>query len=306
MGAWKVVRRCLEPFRFAAQAKGLGWEFQSEGPFVPVWGDAERWQQVAGNLVGNALKFTDTGRVSVHLKAKAPQDDCQEVILTVADTGIGIAPDRISDLFQPFTQIHRDRHFHSEGCGLGLAICKHMAMLMNGDIAVASEVNRGSAFTFRASLAVAGEPEDSETEKADLPGESAVRTTAAAFPGRILLVEDVPVNLLVASRLLQSLGFEVDTASNGRQGVEAFERGGHELIFMDLQMPEMDGLQAAREIQRLALSKPEAPKPRIIALTANTLDETRNACLAAGMCGFVEKPLSKARLSEAVARAFTV
>jgi CheY-like chemotaxis protein len=286
--------------RTLASEKGLNLsaEYRDGIPDV-VLGDVSRLRQILLNVLNNSIKFTATGGVALTVESGPPDADGRiELHVAVRDTGIGIPPDRIERLFQPFSQTDASISRRFGGTGLGLAISKRLAEAMGGTMWVESEgVGRGSTFHLRIlTRAVAPEsaPEAAapRREPLDLDAEQASR-----HPLRILLVEDNAVNQKLALRLLGRMGYRADVAANGLEAIEAVERQPYDLVLMDVQMPEMDGLEATRHIvERLDVTD----RPRIVAMTANAMDGDRERCLAAGMDGYISKPIRVEELVEAV------
>ena len=258
-----------------------------------VSGDPTRFRQVLSNLLGNAIKFTRRGEVRLHAKSiEAPAGDARAWCrVSVQDTGIGIASDALDKLFKPFAQADVSTTRQFGGSGLGLIICKHLVELMGGQIHVQSEVGTGSRFWF------------------DLPFNAAA-SVAIPAPGRrkvqlagmrMLVAEDNQVNQLVIRALLRKLGADVTIVANGQLALEHVQRGGYDLVFMDCQMPVMDGFESARQIRawettQRAHTVDFIPIP-IVALTANALAGDREICLAAGMDDYVTKPVTGDTLS---------
>ena len=280
-------------------AAGKGVELMTEiddGVPRTILGDVGRLRQILLNVLSNAVKFTDVGRVSLTVTASAAGDDGHiELHLVVRDTGIGIPPDRIDRLFQSFSQTDVSISRRYGGTGLGLAISKRLAELMGGTMWADSEgiPGRGSAFHVTLATRAAAETATSaepapQPDSGELDAEQASR-----HPLRILLVEDNAVNQKFALRLLSLMGYQADVAGNGIEAIDAVERQEYDLVLMDVQMPEMDGLEATRRIK----ARVEGA-PRIVAMTANAMDGDREACLEAGMDDYVGKPI---RVDELVA-----
>ncbi|QUD88445.1 ATP-binding protein [Phenylobacterium montanum] len=252
-------------------------------------GDPLRVRQIVHNLVSNAVKFTADGTVQVELGAEGGG-----VRLVVSDTGIGIAPERIEQLFDKFVQADSSTTRRYGGAGLGLAICRQLCLQMGGEIRAQSDLGRGSRFTVWLPLdavEAAAQPL-LEADEAALPGQGASL--------RILAAEDNPVNQLVLKTLLGQAGIEPVLVDDGAAAVAAWSGGSWDLILMDAQMPVMDGLAAAREIRRREAESGRAPTP-IIALTANAMSHQVEAYLAAGMDSVVAKPIQIAELFEVIA-----
>jgi signal transduction histidine kinase/CheY-like chemotaxis protein len=260
-------------------------------PGVPetVCGDPVRLRQILLNLVNNAIKFTEKGGIEVVIEPLAEPSPAAagasetHLRFAVRDTGIGIPKDRRDRLFQLFSQVDSSTTRKFGGTGLGLAISKHLAEAMGGEIGVESEPGRGSTFWFTARFETA----------AALPAEKkkAAAPAAPTTPLRILLVDDNQVNLKLASRLLTRLGHpEPATATDGRRALEILARETFDLVFMDIQMPRMDGYEATRRIRAGEAGEANRRIP-IVAMTAHALNSDRDRCLAAGMNDFLTKPV---------------
>jgi CheY-like chemotaxis protein/anti-sigma regulatory factor (Ser/Thr protein kinase) len=288
----RILQEAVRNIAPKAAEKKLGLTVHCQ-PGVPEWvrGDPMRLRQVLVNLLGNAVKFTAEGEISL---SAAPLDAGVE--FSVRDTGIGIAPEKLGLIFEPFRQADGSTTRRYGGSGLGLAICAQLVRMMGGRIWVESEPGRGSVFHFTVPFAVAKAGDVPQSEGA--ASESAPPLTPAL---RILLVEDNRINRKIATRLLEGEGHRVAGAENGRQGVGRFREGGFDLILMDVQMPEMDGWEATRAIRDL-----EAGSGRripIIAMTAHAMKGDREKCLEAGMDGYVSKPIELADLRRAIREA---
>jgi len=261
-------------------------------PALPsLQGDATQLRQVLLNLLGNAIKFTDAGEVRLTARVIGSIDD-PRVAFEIRDTGIGMAPHVLARLFQPFTQGDASSSRRFGGTGLGLAICERLVDLMGGRITVDSTPGEGSTFRVVLPLPLAKAP----PAPAEPPHESSTRTAH----GRALLAEDNPVNRKVALLMLARLGWEVDAACDGREALELLERDTYDVLLLDVQMPEVDGLEVAR---RVVASWPDPEtRPWMIAVTANAIVGDREACLDAGMDDFVAKPFGAAQVREALRR----
>ena len=264
---------------------------------LEVRGDAGRIRQVLTNLVGNAVKFTDRGEVRVKLLGLPLNETATKVRFEVHDTGIGIPAEGQSQLFQPFTQMDGTTTRRFGGTGLGLAISRQLVELMGGTIGLASEVGRGSQFWFELPLRKASAVRGDEPS---LPV-SDLRNTSGLAGLKILVVEDNPVNQIVARRLLEKAGCTVEVANNGCEALQRLAGVRYDLVLMDCQMPEMDGYTATQQIRagQVAGANPRIP---IIALTAYAMQGDREKCLAAGMDEYVTKPLRLEQLSAALVK----
>jgi PAS domain S-box-containing protein len=281
-----------------AAAKGLDLRSAVASDVPPyLKGDPGRLRQVLLNLAGNAVKFTEHGLVSVGVTLI--EDAGDEVVLAfdITDTGIGIAAEAQAGLFQEFNQIDGSINRRFGGTGLGLTISKRLVTLMGGEISVESEPGKGSRFQvalrFKRALreSVAGGP-SAEHEAGNLS------LVVAGRRLRVLLAEDNRTNQLVVATMLENEGCRVDVAANGLEAVEAVRQRGYDIVLMDMMMPEMDGLAASRAIR--CLPEENGRDVPILAVTANAFAHDREACLAAGMNGFITKPVSAAKLAAAI------
>jgi signal transduction histidine kinase/CheY-like chemotaxis protein len=270
--------RTLRPL---ARDRGLTLDAEMGDTLPPVLiGDPARLRQVLNNLLSNALKFTERGGVTLRLSAAEVQDVVR-VRMQVDDTGIGIPAEVQSRLFEAFTQADASTTRRYGGTGLGLAISKRLTELMGGSIGFTSRPEAGSSFFCEVPLRRAS---DAQAPAPKPPPRLAAR---AAGPGRVLIVEDNPVNQKLAVRILQRLGYRTQTADHGRAALAALEREEFDAVLMDCQMPEMDGFDATARIREREGSARHTP---IIAVTANVLEEDRERCLQAGMDEYVAKP----------------
>jgi signal transduction histidine kinase/CheY-like chemotaxis protein len=277
----KEVEAAIALYRPMALDKGLEIESHIEadgGSLIHV--DSTRLRQILSNLVSNAIKFTAAGRIRVAAQTLAQTDGPLLLRCSVQDNGIGIPPDRLDRLFKAFSQVDSSTTRQYGGTGLGLAICVRLCEAMGGSIRVVSQAGLGSTFHFELRLA---------------PGKLTIPTAAApeletdeTQPLMVLVVDDNPINRTLASRLLAKMGLQVDLAEDGQEAVARVQEAAYELIFMDMQMPVMDGMASTRSIRQLPLPR----QPYVVALTANAFDTDRELCFAAGMNDFLTKPFS--------------
>ena len=289
----------------AAMAKGLTINATTDADMPKILlGDCGRIRQVLMNLVSNAVKFTDTGAVSIRAHCLERQGDALSVMWEVHDTGIGIPREKLGRLFDEFVQADDSITRRFGGTGLGLAISRRIVEQMGGQIDVQSEVGIGTVFSFRLTLqeAVDSNAVLSATDRPDRAEALRAALSQLGRPGRLLLAEDNPTNQFVIVQLLRRFELVVDVAADGLAAVEAVSAAPYDAVFMDMQMPRMDGLQATRAIRRLGGHAAVMP---IIALTANAFPDDVKACMAAGMTQFLAKPVSSDLLYEALARALT-
>jgi len=257
-------------------------------------GDPTRIRQILFNLIGNAIKFTRRGSVTVDVACE-PSKRSAALRIEVTDTGIGIPADAISRLFTKFSQADATVARRFGGTGLGLAISKQLVDAMGGEIGVTSHVGGGSRFWFALTLASADESARDEGPT----GDPVAATPGAGRGRRVLLVEDIEVNQIIAIQMLRAAGYHVQVAGNGAEAVEAVTKQDWDLVLMDAHMPVMDGVEATQLIRRLGLPKSRVP---IIALSADAVDDAREKYLAAGMDDFLSKPFDRGSLLAVVER----
>jgi two-component system sensor histidine kinase EvgS len=270
-------------FAVTARNKGVALNCNlASGVPATLVGDEMRVRQVLFNLVGNALKFTERGRVVVDIEALPAMDEGgHRVRFCVKDTGIGIAQDRLGEIFEPFRQVENSFTRSYQGAGLGLSIVQRLVGLMHGEIAIESSPGEGTSVHVVLPFKT---PEHASSNVVD---------TSSIGVGdrlRVLLVEDDPSNRLPIQTLLEKAGHEVYQAENGRQAYELLAASDIDCILMDIQMPVMDGIEATRIIRESAALGPKKDIP-IIALTAYAMEGDREKFLAAGMNGYLAKPV---------------
>lgn len=259
-------------------------------------GDPVRLRQILFNLLGNAIKFTETGTVRLGLERGPESDDRNSVALclSVSDTGIGLTPDQQRRLFQPFVQADSSTTRRFGGTGLGLSIVRRLAEAMQGRVELQSAPGAGSTFAVTVRLEAAPNPSVSAVSAAPASPASATRE-ASRLAGRVLVVDDNAVNRKILARQLELAGATTDVAASGEEALQLWHRGGHDLVLADLQMPTMDGFELARRIRAAEAGEGRTRTP-ILAMTASTLEEEESRSRAAGMDGFVTKPIGIDRL----------
>ena len=267
----------------SAAAKGLQLSADLTGVPAQLCGDPTRLSQALLNYLGNAIKFTRTGSVTLRARLRAETDDGYLLHFAVIDTGIGMTPEQQGKLFEAFTQADSSSTRQFGGTGLGLAITRRIVQLMGGETGVSSTPDEGSNFWLTVRLDK-GLPTSSEA----LP-QSAEQILQRDYQGtRILVADDDPINLEVVQMLLTDIGLAVDTAANGLEAIDKAGASPYALILMDLQMPKLGGLEATRAIRKLA-GRRLTP---IVAMTASAFAPERERCLTAGMNDFIAKPVS--------------
>ncbi len=291
-----AVRDVASMLQARAQQKGITLQAEwPEGAPLAVQGDPGRLRQVLFNLVGNAIKFTERGGVSIQLLGADAGHGRQALSVAVSDTGIGISPELAQRLFTEFTQADSSTARRFGGSGLGLAISRELAELMGGRIELLSEPGVGSTFTLRLELQRA-DPAQVESRAA----KTAPVVAAGPRGLRVLVAEDNSVNQVLIRGLLTRMGQYLDVVGDGVEALRQVQCAPYDLVLMDVQMPHMDGIEATRAIRALGGEFGHLP---IIAMTANVMHEDRAACLAAGMDGFVGKPIDRTQLQQAMQQA---
>jgi signal transduction histidine kinase/ActR/RegA family two-component response regulator len=291
-----VLSSVVDLFAPLAHDKGLQLSMEFD-PSLPAWvkGDAGRIRQVLLNLIGNAVKFTDSGHVKVRAKREPGlSDDRPRLSLEVEDTGIGVSPEALPRLFTPFFQADQSNRRRFGGSGLGLVISKRLTEAMGAELLVESEPGRGSTFLFKLPL------EPLSHSPGALLSEMAANDPPAPLKGKVLLVEDNPVNRTLAVAMLNRLGIEPIEAENGLAALRAMDGTSFDLVLMDCQMPVMDGFEATRAIRAREHGQLVTRTP-IVAITANALSGDSERCLQAGMDAYLAKPYTLKALRETLA-----
>jgi signal transduction histidine kinase/CheY-like chemotaxis protein/HPt (histidine-containing phosphotransfer) domain-containing protein len=296
-GPTEIVESTVDIIGQRAAARGLTLNvyYDSDLP-AALRGDVGRLRQVLLNLVSNAVKFTSTGSITMTCRCVNKNNKEATVEWAIADTGIGIAPDRLDQLFNDFVQADCSINRRFGGSGLGLSICKRIISKMNGDIAVESVLGKGTTMRFSVTLPIAElTPSNARLDDAS---QAPLRQYVAELgrPLRVLIVDDNPTNRLVASKMLQEFNVQISMAADGTEAVASAVKFKFDIILMDVRMPEMDGLDATRAIRNRGYNVP------IVAFTANAFAEDVDDCKSAGMSDFVAKPVRKPLLLAAMMR----
>jgi len=276
-----------------AHLKGLKiTTFFNNAPPVVLRGDVARIKQIIINLLNNAVKFTQEGEVNIIVGCEQTTTSLYRVNIIVKDTGVGISKLAQKNIFKPFTQVDNSMSRKFGGTGLGLAISANLTKALNGTIRVESEEQKGTVFHLSLPLK-ATQNSQTKLAKKNLENES---QNSINLNHKILVVEDVRINQTIVKMMLSKLGFACDIAANGLEALEALSRSEYSIIFMDLQMPEMDGLTATKEI----VKRYGQDRPIIVAMTANVLKKDRDDCAVVGMDDFIPKPLLITELERAL------
>jgi signal transduction histidine kinase/CheY-like chemotaxis protein/HPt (histidine-containing phosphotransfer) domain-containing protein len=281
-----VLEEINKGIQVSAKARNLVYDFQIS-PSIPRFfrGDSVRLSQILLNLLGNSLKFTKAGRILLAVDVIGESDAEIEIEFKVSDTGIGIPKSQLSNIFNSFTQVHRNNRFNSQGTGLGLSITKRLVELQQGSIEVESEVGKGTVFTFRLRYFKANQRDlEPESEGEEIRSNHFQNL-------KVLVVEDNKINQLLAKQLLTSWGVTVEVANDGFEAIAKLQRRTFDLILLDLQMPEIDGFEVTRFVRKTI--KAPANQIPIVALTADAFTETKQLTQNAGMNDFITKPFQQ-------------
>jgi CheY-like chemotaxis protein len=293
-----VLDRVSELLGPKAAAKGLRLVTELD-PAVPerLMGDPLRLRQILINFGDNAVKFADRGEVHVSVRLVGRADGAARVRLAVRDEGIGLSEEQAARLFADFQQADASTTRKYGGTGLGLSIARRLADLMGGEVGVDSRPGEGATFWCEVPLELPGAP--TPTRAADPPGPADAESGPSDVAGsRLLVVDDNDINLMIAEEILRNAGLGVETACNGQQALDKLRDGAYDLVLMDLQMPQMDGLQATRALRE----QPGHRATPVVGLTASAMLSERDDCLAAGMNDVLTKPYEPRHLVEVVER----
>jgi CheY-like chemotaxis protein/anti-sigma regulatory factor (Ser/Thr protein kinase) len=289
------VEQAVARFRARVKEKGLSLTVTVD-PQVPraIAGDAGRLRQILVNLLGNAVKFTEAGGVSLTVTACDAPGNWRRISFVVRDTGPGIAPEHQQRIFDSFSQVDASITRKYGGTGLGLAISRSLVDQMGGHLRVESQVGHGASFSFNILAEVAELPRISTAPPAPRPRAEGLP------PLKVIVADDNPVNRKVAVSLLKVLGYQADSASDAKDLLDKLQGTAYDVVFMDVQMPEMDGLEATR---RIRADFPAERQPRVVAMTAAAFPEDRARCLDAGMDDYISKPAGLEELASVLRRA---
>ena len=258
-----------------------------------VYGDAYRIQQCLINLIGNAIKFTEEGSVTLNIDLKSIEDDSVSLKFEVVDTGIGILEEKLGNIFEYYKYKNKSEFYTTDGSGMGLAITSKLIELMGSNLAVESNFGEGSKFFFTLKLPIIKE----DDVEVDMDSKKMIRDVYNKH--HILLVEDNKVNQKVTQKMFEKMGYEIDVASNGLEALDYFENGHYDLILLDCQIPIINGFDVTREIRRREGDYGEQ-QVKIIAMTAESDIDVKEKCLNVGMNDFIQKPVSFKSLRKAV------
>ncbi len=287
-----LLRSVVAIHKAKAETNGLEIECRIDAELPDqVRGDPTKIRQILSNLIDNAIKFTENGTVEVSLAVEPHGQSNTRLRFEVSDSGIGLSSDARSKLFAPFVQAESSTSRKYGGSGLGLSICKKLVELMNGDIGVESEENRGSRFWFAVPMPVSDSCSPAEPTVSKVPE----ATEGASY--KVLLVDDNTTNQFLFSRMLQNTGHDVEIANDGAEAVEMAARGGYDVVLMDIRMPGMNGIEATARIRQLGGPAAEVP---VIGVTADVTEASKKEAMAAGFDEYLAKPITAASLINAL------
>jgi len=279
----QILDELNKSIKLSAQAKNLVYEIQISSA-IPQYlkGDQVRLSQILLNLLGNSVKFTQTGKIKLSVDILSETETDIVLEFKVSDTGIGIPKDKLNTIFHSFTQVQSNQRFKTQGTGLGLSITKRLVEMQDGEISLKSQVGKGTAFTFFLPYLKASQK---DIEPIDIQEEGSSNRFVDL---KVLLVEDNKINQLLARQILTGWGVNVELANDGFEAIAKLQRRTYDLILLDLQMPEIDGFEVARFVRKTI--KPPANEIPIVALTADAFTETKIRTQEAGMNDFITKP----------------
>ncbi|SDX66212.1 Signal transduction histidine kinase [Paenibacillus sp. PDC88] len=290
------IQEVLNLFQVDAAKKNLELVYFVDEKIPSVlYGDMTRLRQVLINLISNAVKFTEQGGVYIISSLKQVENGVYTLEFTVKDTGIGIPEEKVHHLFQPFSQLDSSMTRKYGGTGLGLAICKNLVEMMNGHIYIDTTEERGASFVFTVEMA----PYDHHGKEEECKELQARSHTEKESSANVLVVDDHPINQKLMVSMLGKLGLSSDIAEDGQQALDMMLKYKYDLIFMDLQMPVMDGLESTRRIRKELNG---VHYPTIVAMTANVMDGVQQRCLAAGMDDYISKPVKMGSVKQKLAQ----
>ncbi|MFI4911797.1 MAG: ATP-binding protein [Sedimentisphaeraceae bacterium JB056] len=291
-----IIDETIDIVSFDAKEKGLVITKNIDSDVLTdLQGDPGRLKQILLNLVGNAVKFTEKGKVEINITSEGELNDIVTIKFEVKDTGIGIAQEKLPLLFNAFERLDNSKMKHFSGSGLGLAISKKLVELSGGEIGVQSIENEGSSFWFTGKFI---KQTSKKTTISSQLNTAIVNSNPNSLRGRkILIAEDNIINQKVAISILEKLGVNADIAQTGLEAITALEKNDYELVLMDVQMPVLDGLKATEKIRK-SKDKIKNPNLPIIAMTANAMDGDRKECLSIGMNDYISKPVTPKSLAE--------
>jgi signal transduction histidine kinase/ActR/RegA family two-component response regulator len=286
------VENSLKLFAPIALEKNLDLSYNiRKGVPSYIISDEKRIRQILVNLLSNALKHTDKGEIVLTVEKKSLRDNIVELLFTVKDSGHGIPAENIDKLFKPFEQAGENFSGQYSGTGLGLAISKQLVELLDGEIWVESTFGKGSSFSFIIKAGISSENHvELDNDKSMNTGRKNISPLAEQYPFNILVAEDNIINRKLILKILENMGYKAEVAENGIKVLEAMTNSSYDIILMDIQMPEMDGYEATRQICK---KFDKTSRPYIIAITANAMQDDRNKCIEAGMDDYLTKPIRK-------------
>ncbi|MBN1537418.1 MAG: response regulator [Anaerolineales bacterium] len=293
-----MIEDICSTFTYRAQEKGIAFRYDVSPDIPPIlMGDPERLRQIINNLVGNAIKFTETGEVQLNAELEKISESTATLRIFIKDTGIGIPQEKIEQLFQPFTQLDNSISRSFGGTGLGLAITKTLVDMMQGQIGVESEMGVGSKFWLLLPLEISP---SHETDQPVLAKTDLMLHSQSIQGARILLAEDNEINQEIVYAIVDDFDTQITSVKNGLEALEALRNHSYDVVLMDVHMPEMDGLCATQEIRDTASSVLNHDIP-IIAMTASAMRGDREQCLQAGMNDYISKPFNPEELIAKIA-----